>query len=146
MSDLIQTICILTDCSIEDAILAYAETNNVTDAVDKLLAKVVNKSDKYVNKPKVHQELTEEQIEIAKIRKLMKENDDRMYSFKPISTDQLEPLESNVMPFHREETVLQNNYSQECQIPSQLSMVETPETACPLQSESTCDLQLNDQK
>ena len=94
MSDLIQTICILTDCSIEDAILAYAETNNVTDAVDKLLAKVVNKSDKYVNKPKVHQELTEEQIEIAKIRKLMKENDDRMYSFKPILTDQLEPLES----------------------------------------------------
>jgi len=146
MSAPIQTICNLTDCSIEEAILAYAETNDVTDAVDKLLIKVVNKSDKYVNKPKAQQPLTEEQVEIANVRKLMKENDDRMYSFKPIESDPPEFVESNVMPFHREETVLQNNYSQECQLPSQLSMVETPETACQSQSESTCDLQSNDQR
>lgn len=145
MSAPIQTICNLTDCSIEEAIAAYAETNDVTDAVDKLLIKVVNKSDKYVNKPKSQQHLTEEQIEIANVRKLMKENDDRMYSFKPIESDPPEFVESNVMPFHREETVLQNNYSQECQLPSQLSMVETPETVCQSQSESTCDLQSNDQ-
>ena len=145
MSAPIQTICNLTDCSIEEAILAYAETKDVTDAVDKLLIKVINKSDKYLNKPKVEQHLTEEQVEIANVRKLMKENDDRMYSFKPIESNPPEFVESNVMPFHREETVLQNNYSQECQLPSQLSVAETPETVCQLQSESTCDLQSSGQ-
>jgi len=142
MSDPIQTICNLTDCSIEDAKMAYEETNDVVDAVDKLLAKVVTISDKYTIKPKKDVILTEEQVEIAKARKLMKENDDRMY--KSVTLDQCESEESDEMQDHPEETVLQNNCSQECQLPSLELEAEKQETACPSQSEVTCDLQLND--
>jgi len=142
MSDPIQTICNLTDCSIEDAKAAYEETKDVVDAVDKLLVKVVNVSDKYTIKPKKEAILTEEQIEIAKARKLMKENDDRMY--KSVTLDQCESEESDEMQDHPEETVLQNNCSQECQLPSLELEAEKQETAYPSQSELTCDSQLND--
>lgn len=142
MSDPIQTICNLTDCSIEDAKAAYEETNNVVDAVDKLLARVVNISDKYTNKRKREPILTEEQIEIAKVRKLMKENDDRMY--KSVTLDQSESEESDEMQVHPEEMVLQNNCFQECQLPSLQLEAEKQETVCPSQSELTCDLQSSD--
>jgi hypothetical protein len=143
MTDPIQTICNLTDCSIEDAKIAYDETGNVVDAVDKLLIKVVNVSDKYTNKPKKQVVLTEEQAEIANVRKLMKENDDRMYN--PIVSSQYECEELDEMQDHHEETVLQNNCSQECQLPSLQSEAQIQEIVCQSQSESTCDLQLNDQ-
>lgn len=116
MSDPIQTICNLTDCSIEDAKNAYEETKNVVDAVDKLLSKVVSPSDKYTNKSKKQQILTDEQIEIAKVRKLMKENDDRMYQPNVSGQSACEELDEKTDL--REETVLQNNCSQECQLPS----------------------------
>jgi 5'(3')-deoxyribonucleotidase len=116
MNEPIQTICNLTGCSMDEAHLAYMETKNVVDAVDKLLAKVINVSDKYVKSVKKDKVMTEEQIEIARVRTLMKENDDRMYASKK---DQSVHEELDEMPFHHEETVLQNNCSQECQIPAQ---------------------------
>lgn len=115
MTDPIQTICNLTACSNEDAERVYKETNNVIDAVDRLLVKNEQPSDKYVNKVRYRKELTNQEEEIAQVRNLMKENDERMYQSK---RDQPEPEKLNETPSLHEETVLQNNYSLQYQLPS----------------------------
>ena len=141
MSDPIEMICTLSGCPREDAERVYAETGNVVDSVDKLMVVVTPAYQKYIPVG-IKKALTEEQVTVSNIREFMKNNIDT----RSTCGDPPEQPVQGETQIHREETVLQNNYSQECQIPSQLSMVETPETACPLQSESTCDLQLNDQK
>jgi hypothetical protein len=124
---------------------AFNETGDVTLSVDKILFKTELPSKK---KPK----MDETQEEIKKIREVMKEFDKKMDE-RPDSTinqfstslSRREREESVLTPTHLLETVLQNNYSQECQLPVLEEEVEKQETACQSQSESICDLLSNGQ-
>lgn len=145
MSQSIDMICTLTGCNYEMATEAFNETGDVTLSVDKILFKTELPSKK---KPK----MDETQEEIKKIREVMKEFDKKMDE-RPDSTinqfstslSRREREESVLTPTHLLETVLQNNYSQECQLPVLEEEVEKQETACQSQSESICDLLSNGQ-
>lgn len=146
MSESIDMICTLTGCNYEMATEAFNETGDVTLSVDKILFKTELPTKK---KPK----MDETQEEIKKIREVMKEFDKKMDE-RPDSTinqfstslSRREREESVLTPTHLLETVLQNNYSQECQLPVLEEEVEKQETVCQSQSESICDLLSNGQK
>ena len=141
MSDPIDTICNLTGCTRDQAEETYHETQDVVEAVDRLLQKPVSAADKYVNKNRKVQELTEEQKILKKTREILKRFDEERSNF----AGQRVSEGSSVTQLHRGEMALQNNCSQECQLPSLESTAQTQETACPLQSEYSCDLQSSDQ-
>ena len=133
MSGEIEMISELSGCSKEDALKAWEEFGDVVEAVDNLLPGKVSKKTK---------ELSEEQQFFKEMRETMKVMDDK----RQINLTSHEPCEQGETQDHREETVLQNNYFQECQIPFLQSTVEKQEIVCQSQSECSCDLQLNDQK
>lgn len=135
MSESIDMICTLTGCNSQIATQAFNETGDVTLSVDKILFKTELPSKK---KPK----LDETQEEIKKIREVMKELDKKMDERPDSTINQFSTLlnlreheELVLTPTHLLETVLQNNYSQECQLPVLEEEVEIQETACLLQSE-----------
>ena len=105
-----EMICSLTGCSFEDAKRAFEQTGNVVDAVDMLLGEGRDKTIKTM----VKKELTEVQKEIEKIRIITKQADDKSL----IAFDRHVSSELGETQVHREEKVLQNNCSQQCQIPS----------------------------
>ena len=145
MQDQIDIICTLTGCDQTMAKEAFSETNDVTLAADKILFKTELPS----KKKQVRDEVSET---IAEIRETMKEFDKKMderpdstVNHFPISLSRRVREVSNARLARRGETVLQNNYSQECRLPVLVEEVEKPETACQLQSESICDSPSHDQ-
>ncbi len=126
MSDKISIICSLTGCTEEDAVQAYDRTEDTVEAVDMLLARPVCVSNKYIESKKKNVELTETQKHIAKIRDVMKKIDEN----RLISSGQREHEGTDVKLIPHEETVLQNSYSQECQIPVLESEAQKQETVC----------------
>ena len=140
MSDPIDTICNLTGCNEEDAQRIYAETRDIVEAVDRLLAKPVYAADKYT-KLKRQNTLTDEQKLLAHTREVLKRLDEERSTFQGQRVDE----GSSVTQLRHEEMVLQNNCSQQCQLASLEEGAQRQETACPLQSECSCDLQLNGQ-
>ena len=145
MQDQIDMICTLTGCNTEIARETFDQTNDVTLAVDKILFKTEIPSKK-------KRKLNVNQEEIEKIREVMKELDKKMEERPDSTTNQYSTLSSQrarevsiSRPSRRGGTVLQNNYSQECQLPSLPEEAEKPETVCQSQSELICDLQLNGQ-
>lgn len=140
MSDPIEMICTLSGCPREDAERVYAETGNVVDSVDKLMVVVTPAYQKYIpvadKKP-----LTEEQIKVGKIREFMKNTvDSRSTCGGPP-----EQMAQDEMHIPHEETVLQNNCSQKCQLPSLQEEVQTQGTVCQSQYECSSDSQCCDQ-
>ena len=79
MSDPLGMICEIAGCSKEEAEVVFADTKDVVEAVDRLLKKTELKSQKYIP-PKPEQVLTPEQIEVRKVRMVMKEMDDKRAS------------------------------------------------------------------
>ena len=139
MSDPIETIMNLSGCTKEQAKEAFEETKNIVDAVDKLLEKPNHPEDKYIKIVK-HDVTPEEKI-IAPFRKILKELDEKMFT----SLSQRGHEGSVEKLHHHEEMVLQNNCSQECQLPSLESKVQIQETVCQSQSEYSYGSQSNDQ-
>jgi hypothetical protein len=117
MQEQIDMICTLTGCDQHMAKEVYLQTNDVTLAVDKILFKTELP-------PKKKRVLDEVASELEKIRETMKEIDKQMDA-RPDSTinqystssSQRVREESDVKQVRPGETVLQNNYSQECQLP-----------------------------
>ena len=142
MADPLETICELAGCSRDDAEKVYSETNDVVEAVDRLLAKPQSSAEKYIQSKKPKKEVTEEEKIIAPYRKYLKELDEKMSSTSLSQHGHEGSVERLVRPA---EMVLQNNCSQECQLPSLQSEVETQGTACQSQSGCSCGSQLNDQ-
>lgn len=140
MSDPIDTICDLANCSREDAEKVYSETKDVVEAVDRLLVKPVCAADKYT-KLRRQETLTDEQVLLAQTREILKRFDEERSTFQGQHVDE----GSSVTRLHLEEMVLQNNCSQQCQLASLQEVAQTQETACQLQSECSCDLQSNGQ-
>jgi hypothetical protein len=136
MNKHIQTIIELTGCSEDDAMRVYAETNNVEDAVDKLLPPAKNTVRKYYDAMKPVRVYTEEEQQIKKLRDTLKKMDDeRLTSLNPRGF--VAPSAPNT---HREGMVLQRNCDQECQLPVLQSEAQTPGTACQLPSECSSGL------
>ena len=135
MNSHIQTIIELTGCTEDDAMRVYAETNNVEDAVDKLLPPTKNSSRKYYEAIKPVREYTQEQQEIKQLRDVLKKMDDeRLTSLNPRGF--VAPSAPNNL---HEGMVLQSNCDQECQLPALRSEAEIPEIACLLPSECSSD-------
>jgi hypothetical protein len=139
MSDPIETIMNLSGCTKEQAEKAYDELKDIVEAVDSLMEKPCHPEDKYITVVK-HDVTPEEKI-IAPYRKILKELDEKMST----SLNQRGHEGSVEKLHHHEEMVLQNNYSQECQLPALELEVQTQETVCPLPSECSYDLPLSAQ-
>ena len=125
----IQTIRELAGCTEDDAMRAYADTNNVLDAVDLILPKKVSIAEKYINAKKPVKVLTGQQLEAVERRKNM-EMLDKQHEEVTLSR-QRDSGEPAVSYIPREETVLRNNCDQECLLPVLQSEAQTPGTACP---------------
>jgi hypothetical protein len=145
MQDQIDMICTLSGCDQQMAKETFNETNDVTLAVDRILFKTEIPVKK---KPK----LNENQEEIEKIRETMKKFDKKMDERPDSTTNQYSTSSSQrarevsiSRPSRRGGTVLQNNYSQECQLPVLLEEVQKQETVYQSQSELTFGLPLNGQ-
>ena len=141
MTDPLETICNLTGCSIEDAERVYNETKDLVEAVDQLMEKRQSAADKYIQSKKVKKEVTEEEKIIGPVRTVLKKIDEEIST----SLSRREPEVSSETLVRHAEMVLQNNCSQECQLPSLESMVGIQETVYPSQSGCSCDSQLNAQ-
>ena len=126
----IETIMELTGCSEDDAMRVYAETNDVEDAVDKILPPSKNSAKKYYEKLKPVRTYTEEETAIKKLREEMKKFDKFQEERAATLSRQpggAAPGESCILPA---ETAQQSSCYQECQLPVQGSAAETPGTAC----------------
>ena len=141
MNKHIQTIIELTGCSEDEAMRVYAETNDVEDAVDKILPPSKNTSRKYYESIKPLRVYTQEEQEIKKLRDILKKMDDqRLTSLNPRGF--VAPSGPNNL---REGMALQNNCDQECQLPALQLEAQTPEIVCLLPSECSSGSQSNGQ-
>jgi hypothetical protein len=135
MNKNIQTIIELTGCSEDDAMRVYAETNDVEDAVDKLLPAAKNHARKYYDAIRPVRTYTQEEQELKKLRDAMKKMDDqRLTTLNPRGF--VVPSAPNI---HHEEMALQSNCDQECQLPVLQLEAQTQGTVCPLPSECSSD-------
>jgi hypothetical protein len=140
MNKHIETIVELTGCSEDDAMRVYAETNDVEDAVDKILPPVKNLARTYYEAIKPVKVYTEEEKQIKTLRDILKKMDDqRLTSLNPRGF--VAPSAPNTL---REGMALQNNYDQECQLPALQSEAQIPETVCQLPSECSSGSPSND--
>jgi hypothetical protein len=127
MNKNIQTIIELTGCSEDDAMRVYAETNDVEDAVDKLLPPAKNQARMYYEAIKPVRVYTQEELDIKALRDTLKKMDDeRLTALNPRGF--VVPSAPNT---HREGMAQQSNCDQECQLPVLQSEAQTPGTACP---------------
>ena len=141
MNSHIQTIIELTGCSEDDAMRVYAETNDVEDAVDRLLPPAKNAARKYYEAIKPMRTYTEQEKQIKVLRDELKKMDDaRLTSLNPRGF--VVPSAPNTL---HEGTVQQSNCDQECQLPVLQSEAQIPEIACLLPSEYSSGSQLNAQ-
>jgi len=136
----IQTIIELTGCSEDEAMQVYAETNDVEDAVDKILPPVKNAARKYYEAIKPVRVYTEEEKQIKTLRDTLKKMDDeRLTGLNPRGF-----VAPSARSNHPEETALQSSCDQECQLPVLQSEAEIQGTACQLPSECSSGLPSND--
>ena len=133
MADPIAMIMSITGCSEEAARDAYDETEDEVDAIDKLLAHMPTNTPpprKFVRTDK-----TPAERRVEELRGTMKAIDEDIQRGITASHQPAASV-STVTPVLLEETVLQNNCSQECLQTSIEEEVETPETVC--QTPSGC--------
>ena len=145
MSRAVETIMELTGCSEDDAQRVYAETNDVEDAVDKILPPAKNTARKFYDAIKPVRVYTEEEKQIRILRESLKvmdaEHDKRsILSNQPGSVAQVEHCS---LPIAKEP---QSNCYQECQMPVLQSEAQKPEIACQSPSECSSGSPLNVQK
>ena len=141
MNSHIQTIIELTGCSEDDAMRVYAETNDVEDAVDRLLPPAKNAARKYYEAIKPMRTYTEQEKQIKVLRDELKKMDDaRLTSLNPRGF--VVPSAPNTL---HEGTAQQSNYGQECQLLVLQLEAEIPEIVCLLPSEHSSDSQSNAQ-
>lgn len=118
MSDPVESICALAGCSRETAEESYAKTKSIVDSVDELLM-VPPKKYSLPSVPKTIK--TPEQVYLDHIRDVMERAEYEIQEkIKHKTLTGSNPLESSVpteTTDHREETVLQSNCVQECQLP-----------------------------
>jgi len=136
--DAVSQIMTLGDCSQEEAQELFNKCGNVIEA---LSLKIKGSDDVRVIKKR---RLNGTQEFFMNLRTDMEKLEAGIHAgFKKDQSDSLEQVE---MQIHPEEMVQQNNYYQECQIPSQELKVEKQEIAYQSPSGYFYDSQLSDQK
>jgi len=141
MTDPVETVCILTGCTEEQAKRALDETEDIVEAVDRLLEKKPSPADKYISEKKRPREVSQEEQIIKPIRSMLKELDEKTVTYLSGPSREA-PAEKQD---HHEETAQQSSYFQECQLPSLESEAGKQETACPSQFGCSSCSQLSDQ-
>ena len=129
MTDPIPLIMSLTGCSEEEAQFAYNEKCDAVDAIEYILDKVapLPKSAAISNPRKRRREdITPDEEVIQNLRPTMEKMTHNIES--GITSSQRAPSSEAVTPVHPEETALQNNCSQVCQLPSVPEEAQTQET------------------
>jgi len=139
MSRAVEIIMNITGCSEDDAQRVYAETNNVEDAVDRLLPQV-----KVIISKRPHRTYTDEELKIKELRNSLKVMDEE-HAKRSILSNQPECVAQVEQSSPREETAPQSNYYQECQIPVLQVEAQKPEIACQSPSGYSYGSPLNDQ-
>jgi hypothetical protein len=113
MSDPIQMICDLANCSKEEAETSYNETNDVVESVDKLLAK--SSPNKYIPVVKRSSEAKDSMLQKSEdVMKYMSRKNHHNF----ISKDPLVSSSDSEKKHHLEQMVPQSNCVQECLLPS----------------------------
>jgi len=130
MSRAIETIMELAGCSEDDAQRVYAETNDVEDAVEKLLPPLKNAARKYYDAIKPIRNYTEEENQIRTFRDSLKKMDEEQAK-RSISSNQPASAAQVEQSTPHEEMVPQSNCYQECQLPSLQSEAQIQGTAYP---------------
>ncbi len=144
MSRAVETIMELTGCSEDDAQRVYAETNDVEDAVDKILPPAKNAARRFYDAIKPVRVYTEEEKQIRILRDSLKAMDAE-HAKRSILSNQPDCVAQVEQNTPREETVPQSNCYQECQLPSLQSEAQKLETVCPSPSECSSGLPSNGQ-
>jgi len=129
MADPIALIISLTGCSEDEARTAYSARRDTVDAIEDIMNKnaPVVSSIGLPRKMKRH-DMTPDEAEITKIRTTMETFDNEISN--KLTSNQHAASSEAVKLIPHEEMVLQNNYSQECQIPSVQEEAQTQETDC----------------
>jgi hypothetical protein len=129
MTDPIPLIMSLTGCSEEEAQFAYNEKCDTVDAIEYILDKIapLPKSAAISNPRKRRREdITPDEEVVQNLRPTMEKMTREIEN--SITSNQLAPSSEDVTPAPLGGTVLQNNYSQICQLPSVEEEAETPGT------------------
>jgi hypothetical protein len=129
MTDPIPLIMSLTGCSEEDAQFAYNEKCDTVDAIEYILDKIspLPKSAAISNpRKRKREDITPEEEVVQNLRPAMEKMTRDIED--SITSSQRAPSSEAVTPVHREETALQNNYLQICQLPSVEEEAQTQET------------------
>jgi hypothetical protein len=128
MTDPIPLIMSLTGCSEEEAQLAYNEKCDTVDAIEYILDKIapLPKSAAISNpRKRKREDITADEEVVQNLRPTMEKMTRDIEG--SITSNQPAPSSEVVTPVHREETALQNNYLQICQLPSVEEEVQTQE-------------------
>lgn len=127
MTDPIALIISLTGCSEEDATIAYKNTNDPVDAVEQILNKIAPvPATAKISRKRKREDITADEEYINSLRPTMELMNTQIEA--SITSSRHAPSSGVVTQVPREETVLQNNCSQECQIPSAQEEAQTQET------------------
>ena len=117
----------MTGCSEDEAMRVYAETNDVEDAIDKILPPAKNVARKFYDAIKPVRIYTEEEKQIKTLRDTLKKMDDeRLTALNPRGF-----VAPTVKSSPREGTAPQSNGDQECQLPALQSEAQKQETVYP---------------
>ena len=129
MTDPIPLIMSLTGCSEEEAQFAYNEKCDTVDAIEYILDKIapLPKSAAISNpRKRKREDITPEEEAVQNLRPTMEKMTREIEH--SITSNQPAPSSEAVTPVHPEETALQNNYLQICQLPSVEEEAQTQET------------------
>jgi hypothetical protein len=119
----------LTGCTYDEAQFEYNEYVDIVDAVESILNKMapLPKSAALTNpRKRKRADITPEEEHVESLRPTMELMNREIES--KITSSQRAPSSEAVTQIPHEEMALQNNYSQECQIPSAQSEARTQET------------------
>ena len=129
MTDPIPLIMSLTGCSEDEAQFAYNEKCDTVDAIEYILDKIspLPKTVAMTNpRKRMREDITPEEEAVQNLRPTMEKMTREIES--SITSNQPAPSSEVVMPIPPGGTVLQNNYSQICQLPSVPEEAQTQET------------------
>ena len=139
MTDPIPLIMSLTGCSEEEAQFAYNEKCDTVDAIEYILDKIapLPKTASISNpRKRKREDITPDEEVIQSLRPTMEKMTHSIES--GITSSQPAPSSADVTPVPPGGTVLQNNCSQVCQLPSVQEEVQTQETENHSWSECFC--------
>ena len=129
MTDPIALIITLTGCLEDEARTAYSLKGDTVDAIEHILNKIAPlPSSIGLPRKRKREDITDDEVELTKIRTTMETFDNEISN--KLTSNQHAASSEAVKLIPREEMVLQNSYSQECQLPSVQEEAQTPETEC----------------